>query len=33
MAAKQGIIAEGQNDKVLIELQRRVNARGYFISR
>jgi hypothetical protein len=33
MLAKQGIIAESENYKVLIELERRGNARGYFISR
>jgi hypothetical protein len=30
--AKQGIIAESENHKVLIELKRRGNARSYFIS-
>jgi len=30
--AKQGIIAESEDDEVLIELDRRRNARGYFIS-
>jgi hypothetical protein len=29
---KQGIIVEGEDYKVLIELKRRRNARGYFIS-
>jgi hypothetical protein len=33
MPAKQGIIVESENHKVLIELERRGNARGYFISR
>jgi hypothetical protein len=31
--AEQGIIAESEDYKVLIELKRRGNARGYFISR
>jgi hypothetical protein len=31
--AKQGIIAKSENYKVLIKLERRGNARGYFISR
>ena len=30
--AKQGIIAEGENYKVPVKLDRRGNARGYFIS-
>jgi len=32
MATKQGIIAESEDYEVLIELERRRNARGYFIS-
>jgi len=33
MLAKQGIIAEGEDYKVLTKLDRRGNARGYFIPR
>jgi len=32
IAAKQDIIAKGENNEVLIKLDRRGNARGYFIS-
>jgi len=31
--AKQGIIAKSKNYKALMELDRRGNARGYFVSR